>query len=540
MKPITFAIAFTAILSGGVALSNRPPRPSPPVDQRIRAFVTNYGGDGVSVIDPYAARLISQVSTGRKPHGAAIAPDGSAVYISNEGDGTVSVIDPNTNEVTASIQVGGSPNQLEVSPDGLHLFVTLHDQDALAAVDIAARRVVRVLPVGRAPHIALRSPDGKTIYITSEGDMKIVAVDALSWDVKSEISLMAFPRVLAVAPGGGRLYQTIRWLNGVLVLDPGEKKVVDRIALGEPVFATDGKDAHGVAVTPDGHELWLTTQTTDSVTAFDTADHRVLARIQVGRDPNWVAFTPDGRLAVISNTGSADVSVVDVARHEAVATVKVGPSPKRLAVGLVDIGSVARGGRRVITFDDVPAGGLPAGWKVEATNPSGGLATWQVVEDGTAPSPANVLSLRRIQNSSRGVFNLCWNPSMRLRDGRIEVKLRARGGRVDQGGGLIWRIRDHSNYYVARWNPLENNLRLYYVKEDRRVQIASADVSLTVEEWHTLVIDHRGNRIRCFLDGEQLLHAVDETFPEEGGVGVWTKADAATSFDDLIVDALGR
>ncbi|HMB06955.1 MAG TPA: beta-propeller fold lactonase family protein, partial [Isosphaeraceae bacterium] len=132
-----------------------------------------------------------------------------------------------------------------------------------------------------------------------------------------------------------RIYQTIRWLNGALVLDPVKQQVVDRISLGEPTFASEGKDAHGIAVTPDGKQLWLSTQTTNNVTIFDTNDHQVIGRVSVGRDPNWIEFTPDGKFAFVSNTGSNDVTLIDVDRQKVVATVAVGASPKRLAVGSV-------------------------------------------------------------------------------------------------------------------------------------------------------------------------------------------------------------
>jgi len=306
---------------------------------QVRAYVTNYGGDGVSVIDPVNGERIIDIVTGRKPHGVAVAPDGSVVYVSNEGDGTLSMIDPATNRVTETIRVGSKPNQIAVSADGQHVFVTLNGDHALAIVDVSARRVTETIPVGRSPHIALRSPDGETIYVTSEGDMKLVAVDAKKWSVRSETPLYAWPRVLAVAPDGSRIYQTIRWLNGVLIIDPQKGEVADRIALGEPYFASQGKDAHGLALTPDGRELWLTTQTTNDVTIFAAESHRLLARIQVGTDPHWVDFTPDGHLAVVSNTGSNSVSIIDAATRTVTATVPVGPSPKRLSVAMVQTAS---------------------------------------------------------------------------------------------------------------------------------------------------------------------------------------------------------
>lgn len=123
------------------------------------------------------------------------------------------------------------------------------------------------------------------------------------------------------------------------MIDSDRGEVVDRIALGEPKFAAQGKDAHGLAITPNGQELWLSTQTTNDVTVLRLPDHhQVIDRIDVGQNHNWIEFTPDGKLALVSNTGSGDVSVIDVDERQVVHTVGVGPSPKRLAVGDVKIG----------------------------------------------------------------------------------------------------------------------------------------------------------------------------------------------------------
>jgi YVTN family beta-propeller protein len=155
--------------------------------------------------------------------------------------------------------------------------------------------------------------------------------------VTGETALLAWPRVLAQTLDGKKVYQTIRWLNGALVIDPEQKKVVDRIALGEPKSAVEGMDAHGLGVTPNGKELWVATQTTGEVTILNTNDHGIQGRVSVGRSPNWVEFTPDGALAVVSNTGSGDVSIIDVAERKVVRTVQSGTMPKRLNVGWVEV-----------------------------------------------------------------------------------------------------------------------------------------------------------------------------------------------------------
>lgn len=187
------------------------------------------------------------------------------------------------------------------------------------------------------------------------------------------------------------------------------------------------------------------------------------------------------------------------------------------------------------TFDDAETGRLTAGWKVEGTNQRGPVATWAVKAEADAPSKPNVLALTDAKEGAGGTFNLYWTDRVRFTDGVIEVKLKAGTGREDQGGGPIWRVQDKDNYYVARWNPLEDNFRLYYVKDGNRKTLDSARVSVDASKWHTLRIEHKGNEIRCYFDGEALLKSRDETFLEAGGVGLWTKADAVTAFDDLIV-----
>src|SRR5437763_11518129 len=116
-----------------------------------------------------------------------------------------------------------------------------------------------------------------------------------------------------------------------------------------------------------------------------------------------------------------------------------------------------------------------------------------------------------------GVFilpNLLLTP---FQDGEIEVKVRANTGEEDQGGGLIWRVRDANNYYVARYNPLENNFRLYYVKNGNRTQIASArSINIKAGEWFSIKLIQHGTKIEGYLNGKKYLEATDETFKEAG------------------------
>ena len=186
-------------------------------------------------------------------------------------------------------------------------------------------------------------------------------------------------------------------------------------------------------------------------------------------------------------------------------------------------------------FDDVPVGKLPVGWKVAATNRKGPLATWQVVRDKTAPSGERVIAMTRPNHTSGRSFNICWTDTVSFFDGEIEVRFKSVKGEEDQGGGIIWRVQDSENYYIARFNPLEDNFRIYYVRDGARKTMASVRVALPVGRWHTLKIIQRGNQFEGYLNGKKLLDGTNNLFTKPGGVGLWTKADAVTLFDDFRV-----
>jgi hypothetical protein len=181
-----------------------------------------------------------------------------------------------------------------------------------------------------------------------------------------------------------------------------------------------------------------------------------------------------------------------------------------------------------------------AGWRAASTGGRGPDATWTVHADATAISSPNVVSLTAANHGAEDRFNLWWSDAARLRDGRVAVAVRADAGVVDQGGGPMWRVQDANNYYVWRFNPLESNFRVYVVKDGVRKQLATALTEVKVGTWHRVEAEHVGDRITCWLDGEKLLTAVDGSIAAEGGVGLWTKADARTSFDDFAVTAVRR
>lgn len=177
-------------------------------------------------------------------------------------------------------------------------------------------------------------------------------------------------------------------------------------------------------------------------------------------------------------------------------------------------------------FDTQVAGSPPQGWTCGVTG--GGAPEWLVERDAGAPSPPNVL-----KQSGRGTFPWCVKDSVSIADGRVEVKFKPVAGREDQAGGVVWRFKSGDEYYVARANALENNVSLYYTQRGSRHTIKYVDAPVAANRWHLLRVEFEGRNIRVMLDGKLYIAVVDSRISGDGGVGVWTKADSVTAFDDF-------
>jgi hypothetical protein len=105
-------------------------------------------------------------------------------------------------------------------------------------------------------------------------------------------------------------------------------------------------------------------------------------------------------------------------------------------------------------------------------------------------------------------------------------------------GGIVWRYVDENNYYLTRANALENNVCWYYVQNGRRFEVKRAKVKVASGVWHSLRADMRGDHIEIYFNGQKLIDVHDSRFTSPGKVGVWTKADSYTLFDDLTATAL--
>jgi hypothetical protein len=182
------------------------------------------------------------------------------------------------------------------------------------------------------------------------------------------------------------------------------------------------------------------------------------------------------------------------------------------------------GEKRTWDFEADEAGAIAKGFTNE-------VGDWEVATEG-----ANRVLYQK-SKSEDATFNIALAEQTSYKDVDLSVKLRAVAGSLDRGGGVVWRARDKKNYYICRYNPLENNFRVYKVVDGVRTMFKSAETPGD-EKWHVLRVTMVGPKITCYMDGQKLLEAEDATFRDAGAIGLWSKADAQSYFDDLNVSGV--
>jgi hypothetical protein len=185
------------------------------------------------------------------------------------------------------------------------------------------------------------------------------------------------------------------------------------------------------------------------------------------------------------------------------------------------------------SFESDEVDKAPAGFEFATTakTPAG---KWVVRKDGETKVLAQTDA-----DKTNGRYALAVVKDSSFKDLKLSVRAKPISGEVDQAAGLVWRYKDQDNYYLVRSNVLESNVRLYRVVNGNRTKFAGKEeVKLKAGEWHTLRVEHKGTAIKVFLNDDKLFESEDKAFPDAGKIGVWTKADSVTWFDDLAVDEL--
>jgi hypothetical protein len=197
---------------------------------------------------------------------------------------------------------------------------------------------------------------------------------------------------------------------------------------------------------------------------------------------------------------------------------------------------------QMINFDSAKPGTLPPGWTAVALR-DGAQPRWEVIKDASAPSPPHVFA--QISNdTAAGRCPLAILDKTNIKDGDLSVKVKPVGGKEERAGGLVWRYRDPDNYYLVRANALQNTIVLYKVEDGKCTPLASKGAGpgnygvkhpVPANEWSMLKVQFRGPLFSVYFNRRRLFEVQDSTFGQRGKVGLWTKADSVTYFDDFHV-----
>ena len=187
------------------------------------------------------------------------------------------------------------------------------------------------------------------------------------------------------------------------------------------------------------------------------------------------------------------------------------------------------------SFDADAVNQPPAGFTVHTIGP-GRPSRWVVAEAADAPSPGNgagKVLMQADDDDTNHRYPCVLSTAGRFGDVRVEVMGKGISGNRDRSFGVIVRALDERNYFVARCNTVNENVRLYRFVDGVRKDLAEWEGSAKPGVWHYLALEVRGDRLTVFFNGKQILQHTDATFPEPGRVGLWTKAEAVSQFDDF-------
>ena len=315
----------------------------------VRIVQTNSAGDNVHIIDPVTNEVVQIIEGIPKAHGVAAQADGSVLYFSNEIHRTLDIVPTDVMKVTEQIPLSGRPHNIAISNDGRTVYAAIiQDCSCVDVVDLEKGEVVKSIATLGTVHNVFMSPDGRHVAAGMIGARTLTIIDT---SIDEAIWSLHFsgrttggyadggvrPMAFETHPDGStwRLFIQISNYHGVYVVDFAQRKVVQKLDMPSlPISrvtndALQGSPGHGLAVSPDGRQLWSTSKPNGYVYAWSLPDLEYLGGVEVGHIPDWLTMTPDSRYLYVANAGSNDVSVVDTQEMREIARIPVGQVPKR-------------------------------------------------------------------------------------------------------------------------------------------------------------------------------------------------------------------
>jgi YVTN family beta-propeller protein len=304
----------------------------------VKAYVTNSLGDDITIIDLSTLKVTGAIKVGKRVHGVCAPADGQKLFTTIESEKTLKIVDTATNEVTATIALTGRPNQCASTPDGHYVGVPIRDVGGIDIIDTRLAKIVKVLPV-KEPHNSYSTGHNDVLWVSSMGDHEIDRIDLNKMEYTDKIPVGGIPRPYAVTRDEKTLYVALSDYHGFQIINIADKKEIARVDLPAAPPADCAlephTETHGIALSPNEKELWVTSLSDNGVYEYDIAAKKLSKEIATGECPNWIGFSPDGKYVTVSNCASNDATIIDTKTRQALTTIKTGEGPKRLLAMLV-------------------------------------------------------------------------------------------------------------------------------------------------------------------------------------------------------------
>jgi len=476
------------------------------------------------------------------------------IYMNHMNAGRTVVFDVDSNRVVTEINDLPRATGVWAVPSHHQVYVSAAGAHEVAIVDDRTLKVMSRVGDIRFPDGIAYASDADKVFVSDESGAADVVIDAKTGAKRSTIELGGEAGNTHYDSVSHCILVAVQTKNQMVAIDPVSEKIVQRYDLAGSAHP------HGFTLDEDARLLFMTSEGNATLRVIDLRTMRVLEQHKTGETPDVLAWDPEWRRLYVASEGGvlsafwldgSSLKPVGEVRAPHAHTVSVDPRTHRVYLPLENIDGRPllriyepattgpdRGARQPVTwnFDSMRPGETPVGFTFARTG-SGRMGRWVVHTDGDAPSAPNVLAQEDSDRTDYR-FPVAVADGPTFADVSLSVRCKPVGGRVDRACGVIWRYQDENNYYLTRANALENNVCWYYVQNGRRVEVKRVNVSVASDVWHSLRADMRGDHVEVYFDDKKLIDVRDSRFTAAGKVGVWTKADSRTLFDNLTATPL--
>lgn len=295
------------------------------------AYVTDFEGGQVSVVDTATNLVTKTINVGRYPIGVVISPDGSKAYVTNDTSGTVSVISTLTNAVINTFPCNKTPYGVVMSPDGNRLYVANGSLNEVTILNALTGAIITAIPVGLQPSGLAISPDGGTLYVTNSNNNTLSVINTSTYQVTFVLTVGNNPYGITISPNGSKLYIANVISRTITVVNTATLTIDATIAVGiGPVSSCISADGRWVYVTNSDSYGGFGSQANfppGTVSVIDASINQVVKTITVGKGPDGLAFNSYGTKIYVANTIDNTISVINVGSNTVINTIPVGSSP---------------------------------------------------------------------------------------------------------------------------------------------------------------------------------------------------------------------